>query len=82
MLQQISLREANQHLSRYIDMVEDGEEVVITRRGEPVARLLSISKKRQLTTVQQQALKRLLARANKGYKLGCGKFDREAAHER
>lgn len=40
MRHQISLREANQHLSRYIKTVEQGQELVITRRGQPVARLV------------------------------------------
>ena len=34
MEQRISLREANQHLSRYIEAVQKGQEIVITRRGE------------------------------------------------
>lgn len=36
MKQHISLREANQHLSRYIDAVEHGDEIIITRRSKPV----------------------------------------------
>lgn len=43
-MQQISLREANQHLAHYIAIVEKGDEVIITRRGEPVARLLPTQK--------------------------------------
>jgi prevent-host-death family protein len=83
MLQQVSLRGANQPLSRYVEMVEEGDEVVFTRRGQPVAKLLPIiQKKRQLTSRQQQALKHLLKHMRKGYNLGGEKFDREAAHER
>jgi prevent-host-death family protein len=33
--------EAKTHLSSLLDRVADGEEVVITRHGKPVARLLS-----------------------------------------
>lgn len=36
---QVSLAEAKAHLSALLDRVEAGEEVVITRRGKPVARL-------------------------------------------
>ena len=35
----IGLREANHHLAKHIKAVEEGHEVVITRRGRPVARL-------------------------------------------
>jgi prevent-host-death family protein len=35
----VSLAEAKAHLSGLLDRVEAGEEVVITRRGKPVARL-------------------------------------------
>jgi prevent-host-death family protein len=35
----IGLREANHHLAKHIRAVEEGHEVVITRRGRPVARL-------------------------------------------
>jgi prevent-host-death family protein len=82
MQQQITLREANQHLSEYIQEVEQGVEFIITRHGQPVARLLPIPKKRELTLIQQQAWKRLSAKLNKGYHLGDVKFKREDAHER
>ncbi len=35
----VSLAEAKTHLSALLDRVEAGEEVIITRRGKPVARL-------------------------------------------
>jgi prevent-host-death family protein len=35
----VSAREANQFFSKLLQCVVDGEEVVITRRGKPVARL-------------------------------------------
>ena len=36
----VSIRDANQHLSRYLDRVEQGVEIIITRRGKPIARVL------------------------------------------
>ncbi|MBL8228206.1 MAG: type II toxin-antitoxin system prevent-host-death family antitoxin [Bryobacterales bacterium] len=36
-----SVAEAKTHLSRLLDLVEKGEEVVILRHGEPVARLVT-----------------------------------------
>jgi prevent-host-death family protein len=35
MRHRISLRQANQHFSRYVAAVERGDEFVITRRGRP-----------------------------------------------
>lgn len=35
----IGLREANHHLAKHVKAVEEGHEVIITRRGQPVARL-------------------------------------------
>lgn len=35
----IGLREANHHLAKHIKAVEEGHEVIITRRGQPIARL-------------------------------------------
>ena len=35
----IGLREANQQLAKHIKAVEEGHEVIITRRGQPIARL-------------------------------------------
>lgn len=39
-MQSLSLAEAKSHLSAVVDRVEAGEEVVITRRGRPVARIV------------------------------------------
>ena len=38
---EVSVYAAKTHLSRLIDQVNAGEEVVITRHGRPVARLVS-----------------------------------------
>lgn len=39
----IGVRELRQHASRYLALVEAGEEVTITNRGRTVARLVPIS---------------------------------------
>jgi prevent-host-death family protein len=36
----VSVHEAKTHLSRLLDLLEDGEEIVIHRHGKPVARLV------------------------------------------
>ena len=82
MKQQISLREANQHLARYVEAVEKGDEVVITRHGSPVAKLLGIPKKRQLSLEQKVVWQKFHAQMQKGYNWGGKKFDRESAHGR
>jgi prevent-host-death family protein len=78
----ISLREANQAFSRCIREVEAGEEYVITRKGEPVARLIPIPGRRILTPAQQAARARARARMEKGWPIGAGPLDRDALHER
>ncbi len=78
----ISIREANQHLSRYVDAVQDGGEILITRRGAPVARLIGIEKSRGLTEAQEQARTRTLNRMRKGLSLGGQAPRRDVLHER
>lgn len=78
MKQQISLREANQHLSRYIAAVEKGDEVVITKRGKPVAKLVKVATERKLTPEQEKALKALFSL---GLKTGGRIYTREELYE-
>jgi len=82
MQQQIPIRDINQHLSRYIDIVENGSEIIITRRGKPVARLTSVTEPQPLTKKQQATRQRTLARMNQGFELGGKVFDKDASHER
>jgi prevent-host-death family protein len=82
MKQLVNIREANQHLSRYIDAVQEGGEVIITRRGLPVARLTGIHESAEMTGKQVQARKRTLDRMRKGYSLGGQAPRRDALHER
>jgi prevent-host-death family protein len=78
----ISLREANQGFARCVREVESGEEFVITRNGVPVARLVPIAGRRELTPTQLAALERTRARMEKGWPLGAGPLDRDSLHER
>lgn len=80
MEQRVSLREVNQHLTRYVKAVEAGERIVITRRGQPVALLSPIpQQKRSLTPEQEAALERLLSQS---YDLGGRAPSRDELHER
>ena len=65
------MREANQHLSRYVAAVEKSGEVLINRRGKPVARLTGISETARMSADQAQALVRLKASARP---LGVGRL--------
>jgi prevent-host-death family protein len=40
----LSLADAKAHLSAVVDQAEAGEEIVITRRGRPVARIVAARK--------------------------------------
>ena len=41
-MQKVSVREARQHIGRLLDMVQAGEEIVITRRGKAAARMVRL----------------------------------------
>ncbi len=42
-MQKVNVREARERIGLLIDAVEAGEEVVITRRGRPVAQMVSMN---------------------------------------
>ena len=42
MTKSVGVHDAKTHLSRLLDDVASGEDVVITRRGEPAARLVAV----------------------------------------
>lgn len=78
----VGLREMNQQFTEYVQMVEGGEEIVITRRGKPIARLVRFESASSLTLNQQAALERSKARMNKGFEYEEGTFDREDLYDR
>jgi len=78
----ISLREANQSFARRVREAESGEEFIITRNGQPVARLVPFRTERVLSADQQVALARTRARMAAGWPIGAGSIDRDALHER
>jgi prevent-host-death family protein len=49
----VTLADAKAHLSELVNRVEAGEDVRITRRGKPVARLTPISAKRPALDVAE-----------------------------
>ena len=79
----ITLREANQAFSRCVREVEAGEEITITRRGQPVARIVPVRHKRVLTREQEKALDEALKIMEEGWDVGIEHpLDRDALHER
>ena len=45
---EIGVRELRNNLSRYLNRVRDGEEVVVTDRGRAIARVLPVERERVL----------------------------------
>jgi prevent-host-death family protein len=43
-LEQVNMHEAKTHLSKLVERVEGGEEIVISRAGKPAAKLVPIPK--------------------------------------
>jgi len=76
----LSAREANQGFSRILQEAEGGEEIVITRRGKPVAVLAPFL--RHSTREREQAIERAIALMRKGLPIGGRRFTRDEMHER
>lgn len=45
-LDQVNMHDAKTHLSRLVERVESGEEIVINRAGKPAARLIPVAGKK------------------------------------
>jgi prevent-host-death family protein len=67
-MRSVSAREANQSFSKLLQAVVDGEEVVITRRGKPVARLAPIEAAADAD--RQAEIDRIIAHLREGVDLG------------
>jgi prevent-host-death family protein len=65
----VSAREANQSFSKLLQAVVEGEEVVITRRGKPVARLTPIDGAAR-DAERQAEIDRLIEHWREGVDLG------------
>ena len=78
----VSLTTANQEFSKLIREVECGEELVITRRGVPIARLLPHPGDRTADPTWTAAYQRMMARLEEGAPLGGLKIRREELFDR
>jgi prevent-host-death family protein len=82
-MRSVSAREANQSFSRLLGQVEEGERVVITRRGKPVVVLSAYNETVAVTPERQAALERALALLDTAPSLGTARrFTRDEMHER
>lgn len=61
-LEQVNMHEAKTHLSKLVERVERGEEIVISRAGKPAAKLVPVEPPRQ-------GKRKLGIWADKGYRL-------------
>ena len=79
----IGLREANHHLAKHIKAVEEGHEVIITRRGRPVARLThDLASERSQDLEWQAAYDRMVRLMEEGLPLGGVRMTRDQIYER
>lgn len=78
----VPLREVNHHLAQYIHSVEKGNEVIITRRGKPIARMTALKKVTHLPPQKERSRKKLLSLMEKGLSLKGETFNRAELHER
>ena len=65
-MQTITVREANQHFSRYMAAVDLGEELIITKRGREIARVVpgkdaSVARRTPTLAENQARIAQLLA---------------------
>jgi prevent-host-death family protein len=82
-MRSVSAREANQQFSRILAEAEGGEEVVITRRGEPVATLAPY-RAPEMTPEKKAAVERAIRMMENAPDLGGGgrRFTRDEMNER
>ena len=63
---EVGIRELRDHLSRYLDRVQEGEEVVVTDRGRAIARVLPMNGERTIDRLIAQGLVTPAARGRRG----------------
>jgi prevent-host-death family protein len=76
-MRSVSAREANQQFARILGEAANGEEIVITRRGKPVA-VLAPYRQAPLTPEQENAIEELVEMMKRGLvKSGGRRFTRD-----
>jgi prevent-host-death family protein len=77
----VSARDANQRFSKLLAEAERGEDVVITKRGRPVARLVAYRPERP-DKDRKAALADLMKLLDRGIPMEGRRFTRDEMHER
>ena len=77
----VSAREANQRFSELLGRAADGETVVITRRGKPVAQLAPYAAA-AWDEDRLRAWDRLIEELERGFPLGGQRFERDSLYDR
>jgi prevent-host-death family protein len=77
----VSARAANLGFSKLLAEVAKGKEIVITRHGKPVARLVSVENT-AAAKKREAAIRRMMRRLEKGVPLGGLRATRDEMHER
>ncbi len=78
----VSLMTANQEFSRLIKEVERGEDIVITRRGRPVARLVPHREDKAADPEWAAAHGRMMVQLEAGASLGGLRVERDTLYDR
>ena len=78
----VSLMTANQEFSKLVREVERGEGFLITRHGQPVAKLVPHGADRAADPEWAAAHRRMMARLNEGASLGGLRVERDGLHDR
>ena len=79
-MRSITAREANQSFSRVLRDAENGNSIVVTRRGKPVAVIAPYRKEN--TEDRERAIEHIVKLMREGLPLGGRRFTRDEMHER
>lgn len=79
-MRMVTAREANQAFSRILKEAENGEPVVITRRGQPVAVIAPY--RGADSRERERAIDHIVALMRRGLPIGGKRFTRDEMHER
>jgi prevent-host-death family protein len=55
---EVGVRELHDRLSEYLERVEGGKTVIVTRRGKPIARLIGVDGEEPLADLERRGLVR------------------------
>lgn len=76
----VGAREANQKFSKLLAEVQDGQTVIVTKRGREVAQIVPVSDRRDPD--RERAAAELRKAFSGGFRLGGRRFTRDEMHER